>query len=101
VPIGIRLDALAILALLIAIPARAQDLATVPTGTMVEKSARIWRHFVPLPPGSFELVTRQVAANQNAFTLAEIRMMSVTKGRVDTMMFIQTNRDNAGPGSGP
>src|SRR5262249_15443857 len=81
-----------------AAPAHAQDLATVPTGTMVETSARIWRHLVPLPPGTFELVTRQVAANQNAFTLAELRMMAVTKSRVDTMLFIQTNRDNAGPG---
>jgi hypothetical protein len=84
--------------LVVALPAFAQDLATASTGTTVEKSARIWRHILPLPPGKFELISRQVADNRNGYTLGEIRMMSVDNGRLDTLVFIETNRNPAGPG---
>jgi hypothetical protein len=94
-----------LIAILVATPVAAQDLASAPIGTKVEMSAIVYGRVVPLPPGSFELVSRLLERSQNKTVngtavaggpqvhMAAVWLMSTASGSLDATVYIRTNQE--------
>jgi hypothetical protein len=90
-----------------AMKARAQDLATAPIGAKVSKTATLYGHLVPLPPGEFELLSRQIDVMQAKSVngapahsgggnghMAAVWLMSLAAGKLDTIVYMRTNESS-------